>query len=450
MIPDYVPAKKRASWLTQNHDKFCLLPWLNINTNPDGKVKLCCNIQLDDFVKDAKEPFNLGHHDIELIWNSEYMKNVRSAHLNNTGSSDCKDCYKLEKFSNQSSRTGQNTSWLQRSEFDPGLEEFLEKNPGQCKNEFKELPISLELRLGNFCNLLCLSCWGISSSAIHEERQKILFSNELDAPELAWLKKRWTIDYRVVGRTELKDWYETDMFFSNVKKMAPLLRRLNITGGEPTLIKSNYKIFQILLDAHNDWCTVEFTTNMTTFNSDFYKRLEKFSNVEIQMSIDGIGEIGEYLRYPTKFDKIRENFDQVLKMAASKPGWRIKCFTVVQALNYQNIIPIWKFLFDISEKYQKQIIWWPIVLSYPPHLSLASVSLEDRQRFISKLNAERNEYMDQSKKFHISQIAWDAYSGPILQTEHNPEYKRQLLTYVNLVDRQRGLSGKNLFSEVLK
>ena len=59
-----------VQWFTDNRDRMCLLPWLNIHTNTDGKIKLCCNIHLDHFVnkreKDAPVThFNFGYDDIE-------------------------------------------------------------------------------------------------------------------------------------------------------------------------------------------------------------------------------------------------------------------------------------------------------------------------------------------------------------------------------------------------
>jgi hypothetical protein len=68
-----------VQWFTDHRERMCLLPWLNIHTNTDGKIKLCCNIHLDHFVNKRENSmstftyFNFGHDDIDLIWNGKYM-----------------------------------------------------------------------------------------------------------------------------------------------------------------------------------------------------------------------------------------------------------------------------------------------------------------------------------------------------------------------------------------
>ena len=68
------PDTKKLDWAIKHVDKFCTLPWLNLNTNPNGNIKLCCSITLDTFVsnKNAKS-YNLGYQDIDEIWDSIYM-----------------------------------------------------------------------------------------------------------------------------------------------------------------------------------------------------------------------------------------------------------------------------------------------------------------------------------------------------------------------------------------
>ena len=49
-VPEDVGSENRIDWLTENLRRFCTLPWLNLNTNPNGNVKLCCSITMDHFV----------------------------------------------------------------------------------------------------------------------------------------------------------------------------------------------------------------------------------------------------------------------------------------------------------------------------------------------------------------------------------------------------------------
>ena len=109
--------------------------------------------------------------------------------------------------------------------------------------------MSLELRLGNQCNLKCLTCWSVSSSLVYNERVDIVKKDILRDNELGWLEPIWKEEIKSVDNYNIDEWYETETFYSNIRKMAPNLRRLYTTGGEPTLIKANYKMLEMLLES---------------------------------------------------------------------------------------------------------------------------------------------------------------------------------------------------------
>lgn len=456
MIPKLKKSEKVA-WLASNHKKFCVLPWINLNTNPDGKLKLCCNIQYENSVltvdvEGVKTPFNMGYHSIEEIWNSEYMKTVRQQQLSNAGSPACLECYKVEELTDHSPRTGQNDEWLRRKATDSDVEQIIDTDIHKESIELSHMPISLELRLGNQCNLQCVTCWGMSSSLIHDERKRYLDQGLVDAPEMSKIKQLWVRHRDAVDSADLKNWFETDMFYENFKKIAPTLKRLYTTGGEPTLIKANYKMFQMLLDAGNTDCRIEFTSNMTTWNPEFYSRLEQFSNVEIQMSIDGVEEIGEYIRYPSEWSRVSETVDRAVEMASTRPGWSIKCYTVLQALNFRNVENIWKYLHEVANRYNKSILWWPITLQAPPYLSLGCVPVEERTKHIENIKMiwMRDYYsMYDQGLFQINTAVWDAYHNTIMNSPYNPTHHGQLKSYIKFTDQQRHLDGELIFGDLL-
>ena len=446
IVPEDVPQAKRIEWLSSNLDKFCVLPWLNLNTNTNGNIKLCCNIQLDHWVRDQKlgRPYNLGKDDIETIWNSQYMLNTRIMHRNNFGSTECKECYKMEKVSGHSPRVGQNTLWIQRQDTDKPLEDYLANvSHEETVSISKQLPTSLELRLGNQCNLKCITCWGMSSSLIHEERSAYLANDAITDPRLIWLKSKWKDEVKAVNETDTKDRYETDIFYSNFKKMAPTLRRLYTTGGEPTVIKANYKMLQMLIDAGNTDCRIEFTSNMTNWNSLFYDKLSKFKNVEVQMSVDGVDEVGEYIRYPSDFSKVRENIDKVAKISAKNPNWTIKCYTVLQALNYKHLVPIWHLLNSVGFKYDKSIDWWPITLHMPAFLSLAAVPLEERVNYMPELAKDVEMFKELGNgQFYVGEGTFNACKESILNMAYQPTLNANFDAFIEFTNKQRALTNK--------
>lgn len=442
IVPEDVGTEKRIDWLTNNLNKFCVLPWLNMNTNPNGNVKLCCSIAMDYFVANKDRPFNLGYDDITQIWNGPHMQNVRNLHRQNNGSDDCLDCYKIEKLSGHSPRKGQNKIWVDRKNHDPELAEYLTEVSNEKLYSISNiLPLSLELRLGNQCNLKCVTCWGMSSSLIHEERKDMVKSGELIKRDLGWLQEKWTEDIEAVEKADMTEWYETDIFYKNFRLMAPKLRRLYTTGGEPTLIKANYRMLEELLAAGNNTCRIEFTTNMTTWNPKFYENLSKFENVEIQMSVDGVGTVAEYIRYGTKWDVVRENIKKVFEMASTRPNWRIVCYSVLQALNYQHITEIWEVLDEESKRYYKRVDWWPITLNYPAYLSLAVIPIEQRLASLPRIRDIARRYSSGSNMFTLGTDALMALEDSISKAPYSEELSNRFKAYKKYLDSYRAQHG---------
>jgi hypothetical protein len=134
----------------------------------------------------------------------------------------------------------------------------------------------------NFCNSTCVTCNSNSSTAWGELEQAY---KGID-------KHLWNIK-------------PTDDVFDIDYKSAKFI---SFTGGESTMIRAHWDIVEQLHLAGNHTCCLSFVTN-GSFNltSRQIKLLSKFSNVNFCFSIDGIGPVFEYLRYPLSWSKIEQN-----------------------------------------------------------------------------------------------------------------------------------------------
>ncbi len=457
-VPDDKIASDRVQWAVNNIPKFCILPWLNLHTTPNGEIKLCCSIQTHnslvmDMENKVERPFNFGYDDITRIWNSDYMANARDSHRSGLGFFACDECYISEERTAHSPRMGQNESWLLRQEVDQDVQKTMElstTNSDAARIDSK--PISLELRLGNQCNLQCISCWPMSSSLIDDERRDIIANSKHDEDPLATeiIHHQWQREVNDVAGTDLREWFDTDQFYDNIRVIAPSLKRLYTTGGEPTLIKANYKVLQMLLDAGNTGCRIEFTSNMKTWNSAFYDRLEQFDEVEVQMSIDGLDEIGEFLRYPTKMTEFYDNVDRLLRIASEKENWTIKVYTVLQACNYNHLMPLWEYLMNQSHRYGVNINWWPITLYMPKYLSLHSVPKEQRLDYVKTVQDNVKIINDQCdiEYFWISEGTEQAYVESLINHDYDDYLNKKLFSYLDILDKSRGTNGVEMFKDL--
>lgn len=321
------------------NNTFCVYPWINLHTNTDGRCKLCCHVYGEDYVKINGKDAVLGKDKFDNIWHGDYMSEVREKMISGIPVKECQRCYDHESKGLESSRQWANKTY-----------------PVELTEEVFD-PTHLELRLGNHCNLKCNSCWSVSSDQIYKERKKILETTQV--PD--WLAKQWNHEIKSVERFDWS-WYETDEFRQFVDRVAPYLKRLYLTGGEPTLISANQYVLDKIVESGNRSCHVAWTTNMTTWPNSFYDKLDFFDSSEVQMSIDGYEEHNQYIRYPTDWKKVEENFKKAQNLPLKV---ELKIYFVYQAWNVFDVKPLVKW---IENNQQRRVDFVPIFLEHPDQI----------------------------------------------------------------------------------
>lgn len=419
---------------------FCLYPFVNLNSNTEGSVKLCCSINENLHVKDSNNSeLNFGTHSVEEIWNSEYMQDVRNKMLNGERPDACNVCWRLEDMGIQSSRQ---SAWAEfkHTKYDMNL----------IKTVNPPLPSSLELRLGNFCNLRCNSCWSLSSDRIRDERHKIVDKNKNLDP---WLKNEWTSEISLADNQNWL-WWESDEFLETTKKLAPTLRRLYLTGGEPTLIKKNIEIMQYILDSGNTSCYIALTTNMTNYNEKFFDVMSQFDHGELQISIDDVFDRNQYIRYPTNWKHVEDN---IVKLYYKFPkSWIIKHYTVFQVYNYDSIPNIidWIRLHRSYHDHEKErtYIWSPIILENPKYLDARILPKWNRNHAIDQLHKYLDENVETDStywKHGITQII-KFLGNDFHDDDHASNLRTKFMYYNDVLDKHRNTNWRSTFSTLYK
>jgi len=391
-------------------DTYCVYPFINVHTNTDGRCKLCCHVYGEDYIQVDGKDAVLGKTDWHNIWDGDYMTDVRAKMVAGMPVKECNRCYEHEAKGLQSSRQWANENY---------------RAPVLHSN-----PTHLELRLGNHCNLKCNSCWSVSSDNIYKERKKIL-ANET-VPK--WLNDQWQHEIKSVEAHDWA-WYETQEFKDFVDSVAPTLERLYLTGGEPTLIQANQYVLDKLVEANNRKCHVAWTTNMTTWPEGFYDKLGFFETSEIQMSIDGYGDHNMYIRYPTDWNKLEENFTKAMALPDSV---QLKIYFVYQAWNVFDVKPLISWL----EKRQgnRRVDFVPIFLEHPDQIhstvwpDLLKLKVVDDLRSIQTVK-----HADPVQRIINYTLNSNKYSK---------ENMKRMQQFININDKYRKYSFKALFPKL--
>lgn len=191
--------------------------------------------------------------------------------------SACNKCWALEDAGAKSDRQIKNETLDLFTNID------LEHLIAQCQSGENKI-IHYKIDTSNTCNSACMTCSGISSNTWN----KVLKKNNL----LTY--RNWKI---------LPDQTTNWVDYANAKI-------ISFRGGEPFLSDTNFYILEQLIEHGNTDCFVSFVTNGSFSLSKHQKEiLSKFSNLNFCFSIDGIGPVFEYVRWPLKWSDIENNIN---------------------------------------------------------------------------------------------------------------------------------------------
>jgi MoaA/NifB/PqqE/SkfB family radical SAM enzyme len=194
------------------HDKFCVLPWISLETSPIGTVRPCCLAE-EEIVDDAGVKFDLNTASFSNIQNSGYLQDLRQQFLDQKQPQTCRKCWREER----AGRTSKRMHTLDR------LKHMLPDQPWTV--DAKPL-MFLDLKLGNICNLKCRICGSWSSSTFAtEELQWIPFG----------LDKKDNHHYHMLRQGAWPR--ENPVFWKEIDQVVDQIRYIEFTGGEPFMIQ---------------------------------------------------------------------------------------------------------------------------------------------------------------------------------------------------------------------
>jgi radical SAM protein with 4Fe4S-binding SPASM domain len=281
----------------------CSAPFNSLLVETDKTVKPCCSW--------SGNVGNLNVQTMEEIRQGPVLKKAQTMMLNNEWPSECMGC----KFREDETGTS-----VRKYVYEP------------IKAQTDGRLIYFEYNGTNTCNLACAMCgpkW--SSSWVQKARKHGLESKETlaDSP-----------DWQIRPMNPAK---ATEIFLSTDFTH---LQYLWLKGGEPFLNQES-----LLLLEHLDRLgvlqkiRVTVTTNGTVSNPKMLGLLSKARELGVIVSIDGLGEINQYIRYgfhdPQVSDtkNIKENILKVLELPNLlfvNPGFTVQVYNVFNLEEFQN------------------------------------------------------------------------------------------------------------------
>lgn len=350
-----------------NFESFCSYRWdqavIQFNR---GEVRTCCRTYPPVKIQDN----DLSQHGLNVFLNHPLLLERRAEMLSGVFHSDCNECWALEKRGvgsfRKNSEATRTLKYVQKASTPHG-----KINCSLKKEDLVQSynPKSLVLFLSNVCDLKCAYCYyGLSTSWANEN---IKF-NEVD--------DRTSLDMN----PKVPENFEA-MFWSWFETTALSLDHIGFTGGEPTLApKFHFFIDRILAFFNSNQkknilftinTNMNYHDNLKTKNLATFARLAESQFLEIDMSVDGLGIQGEYIRNGLKNDRWEENFLATLQLSSER--LKVGVSPTINSLIGPSLPGLFKYLFEVQVSTKIPIYLKQNLVSKPARLSPYILRPED-------------------------------------------------------------------------
>jgi len=242
------------------------------------------------------------------LHNTYYKKTQRQRMLRGEKPEECSYCWRAEATGNLSDRHYRSGESWAAERFD----EILVQDP----LTWNVNPAYVEVNFSNVCNLRCSYCSPQFSSTWAQEVSRLgayPTSNRHNDPS------HFVGERNVIPNREHNPY--VDAFWRWWPNLYPQLKHFRMTGGEPTMDRNTYRVFDYVLanpkpDLHLN-TTSNFSQDAVVFDKylGYVKQLcegEKIEHFMQFVSLDTWGKQAEYIRDGMDFELVKKNVERFL------------------------------------------------------------------------------------------------------------------------------------------
>ena len=245
-------------------DTMCCLPFMAVD-HKQGRRSPCCQT--------ASQHWG-SFSTIEEYWHSEPLAQLRQQMINHQRAAECVHCWRAEDAGQISMRQAVNQSRFHMIDFDqPRIKQ-------------------VKLNTGNTCNISCMMCFDSVSSSY---------------------EKLWSTDTTwIMPENKLKKLSYDHLMQTYILEHAGDIEVIEVLGGEPLFNKQFIQLAESLAaSGAAKHMTMIIITNGTLLTQRLIDLFQKFKKTVFAVSVDGVGLVNDYQRWPSRFVEIAENLVKI-------------------------------------------------------------------------------------------------------------------------------------------
>lgn len=379
------------------NNSWCPVPWGQVSVHNSGEYRSCiqarsCKKTRGILRDDNDNIMRADTHSIDEVRNSPLLKDVRKSMIQGKRHDMCVRCNREDDAGVPSRRRNATIEYYDKYNYDYWKALSHCHEDGELMLHESEV-LEYDIRLGNLCNLKCRMCHPSESTQWYDEWFDTMFKGfNSDFTRVEMFRD----DKKIKLKNDIYSWYDDSKFFDEVNKNSNSTRKIYFSGGEPTLVENMYDMLEKIIDsgmAKN--IELEYNINLTNIPRRAIDVWHNFKQVTLGGSIDAVGKHNNYIRHPSKWEKIDENVKWLDQNTNSNINFF--CTSTWQILNATQILDLIKW--QIENKFVKfnrmanSVFFSFHSLSAPTYLNVKALPKELKQYVQQEFDKFDNEYL---------------------------------------------------------
>jgi hypothetical protein len=297
-------------------ETLCMAPWTHTYLSPQTERRLCCASRepaqnFEQYIDTAAGTGRYIPVTLEDHWNSEHMKSVRRRMMAGETLPECDVC------NNKLLNTDVYRSYFWGL-FGHKYNEAMQSTTPDGFTTMK--PVSWDYRFSNLCNFKCRMCGDMLSSSweTEEKRHDMVDWNN---PKNNWMRPEVKREITKFQDTQIEAEFALAVEEHRVEE-------IYWVGGEPLMYEQHWRYMKRIIElGDGQKLYARYNTNLSRVDyngiSLYRDLLANIRDFQICASIDGTGQIGEYIRTGLAWPVFLENFKRGLEIARHRRQMRL-------------------------------------------------------------------------------------------------------------------------------
>ena len=342
-------------------ETLCMAPWTHTYLSPQTERRMCCASRepaqsFEQYIDTSSGTGRYNPMTLDEHWNSEHMKSVRRRMIAGETLPECDVCN--SKLLN----TDVYRSYFNRL-FGHKYQEAMSATAPDGSTTVK--PVSWDYRFSNLCNFKCRMCGDMLSSAWETEEKRhdmVDWTN----PKNNWMRPEVKRDITRFQDTQIEAEFAQAVEEHRVEE-------IYWVGGEPLMYEQHWRYMKRIIElGDGPKLYARYNTNLSRVDYNginlYRDLLANIRDWQICASIDGTGQIGEYIRTGLAWPVFLENFKRGLEIARNRRQMRLD-FT----LTLPGMFEV-KNMQDLSQELNVDILA-KVVFSFTPDIIMSPLAL---------------------------------------------------------------------------